>query len=119
MGGNSGHMMPGICTQGSLTCRKSATWDRSFYFPSEVRRAEDFYRPFKNPTASAGFEPANLGIRGQHANINFSQLWQQYVRNKNNAHLAAGILWQRPFLNIFLKLWQYCVSTSHNEFLQI
>jgi hypothetical protein len=28
MGGNSGQMMPGICTQGSLTCRKSATWDR-------------------------------------------------------------------------------------------
>jgi hypothetical protein len=28
MGGNGGQMMPGICTQGSLTCRKSATWDR-------------------------------------------------------------------------------------------
>ena len=26
-----------------------------------------FYRPLKNPTALAGFEPANLGIRGQHA----------------------------------------------------
>ena len=31
----------------SFTCRKSATWDR--------------------PTASAGFEPANLGTEGQHA----------------------------------------------------
>jgi hypothetical protein len=28
MGGNDGQMMPGISTQGSLTCRKSATWDR-------------------------------------------------------------------------------------------
>jgi hypothetical protein len=30
MGGNGGQMMPGIrvCTQGSLTCHKSATWDR-------------------------------------------------------------------------------------------
>jgi hypothetical protein len=28
MGGNSGQMMTGICTQGSLTYRKSATWDR-------------------------------------------------------------------------------------------
>ena len=36
------------------------TWDRRLYFPSEGRRAEDFFRP-KNPTASAGFEPANLG----------------------------------------------------------
>jgi hypothetical protein len=28
MGGNSGQIMPGICTQVSLTCRRSATWDR-------------------------------------------------------------------------------------------
>jgi hypothetical protein len=28
MGGNGGQLMPGICTQGSLTSRKSATWDR-------------------------------------------------------------------------------------------
>ena len=49
-----------------FTCRKSTTWDRRLYFPSEGRRAEDFYA-LKNPTASAGFEPANLGIKGQHA----------------------------------------------------
>jgi hypothetical protein len=35
------------------------------YFPSEGRRAEDFFA-LKNPTASAGFEPANLGAKGQH-----------------------------------------------------
>ena len=34
--------------------------------PSEGRRAEDFFA-LKNPTASAGFEPANLGIKGQNA----------------------------------------------------
>ena len=33
--------------------------------PKEVR-AEDFYA-LKNPTASAGFELANLGTKGQHA----------------------------------------------------
>ena len=37
--------------QGSFTCRKSTTWDRRFYFPSEGRRAEDFFRPEK----SSGF----------------------------------------------------------------
>jgi hypothetical protein len=42
------------------------TWDRWLYFPSEGRRAEDFFA-LKNPTASAGFEPANLGTKGQHA----------------------------------------------------
>jgi hypothetical protein len=31
------------------------------------RRAEDFFA-VKNPTASAGFEPTNLGTRGQRAN---------------------------------------------------
>ena len=45
---------------------QSTTWDRRLYFPSEGRRAEDFFA-IKNPTASAGFEPANLGTRGQHA----------------------------------------------------
>jgi hypothetical protein len=37
-----------------------------FYFPSEGRRAEDFFA-LKNLTASAGFEPANLDTKGQHA----------------------------------------------------
>jgi len=45
---------------------KSATWDRRIYFPSEGRRAEDFFA-LKNPTASAGFVRANLGTKGQHA----------------------------------------------------
>jgi len=53
---------------GSFTCRKFTTWDRRLYFPTEWRRAEDFFRP-KNPTASTGFEPANLGTRGQHAQL--------------------------------------------------
>jgi hypothetical protein len=37
-----------------------------FYCPSEGRRAEDFFA-LKNPTASAGLEPASLGIKGQRA----------------------------------------------------
>jgi hypothetical protein len=52
--------------KGSFTCRKSVTWDRRFYFPSEGRNAEDFFA-LKNPTALAGFESVNLGTRGQHA----------------------------------------------------
>ena len=52
--------------QESFTCCKSATWDRQLYFPSEGRHAEDFFA-LKNPMALAGFEPANLGTKGQHA----------------------------------------------------
>jgi hypothetical protein len=37
-----------------------------FTFFSEGRSAEDFFRS-KNPTASAGREPANLGTKAQHA----------------------------------------------------
>ena len=51
--------------QGSFTWHKSTTWERRLYFPSEGRRAEDFFA-LKNSTASAGFEPANLGTKGQH-----------------------------------------------------
>jgi hypothetical protein len=42
------------------------TWDWWLYFPSEGRCAEDFFA-LKNPMASAGFKPANLGTKGQHA----------------------------------------------------
>jgi hypothetical protein len=41
----------------------STTWDRRLYFPSERRRAEDFFALKNRP----GFEPANLGTKGQHA----------------------------------------------------
>ena len=49
-----------------LHAAKSMTWDRRLYFPSKGRCAEDFFA-LKNPTVLAGFEPANLGTKGQHA----------------------------------------------------
>ena len=52
--------------QGSLTCRKSATWDRRLYFPSEGTRAEEFFarkirrlRPGLNPHS---WVPEVLGV---------------------------------------------------------
>jgi hypothetical protein len=33
-------------SQGSFTCRKSATWDKRLYFPSERRHAVDFFAGF-------------------------------------------------------------------------
>ena len=50
------------------------------------------FSPLKNPTASAGFEPANLGTKGQHAigvrllfQVFFSLLksWKQFSLKKN------------------------------------
>ena len=47
--------------------RKSATWETALLPPPPRKACCGFYRP-KNPTASAGIEPAILGTRGQHAN---------------------------------------------------
>ena len=66
--------------QGSFTCRKSTTWDKRFYFPSEGRRAENFFA-LKNPTASVGFEPANWGNKGQHAASRPPKPLRQSVNN--------------------------------------
>jgi len=52
--------------------------DRRLYFPSEGRRAEDFFA-LKNPTASAGFEPANLGTKGQHATPRPPNIYNIYI----------------------------------------
>jgi hypothetical protein len=64
---------------GSFTCRKATTWNRRLYFPSEERRAEDFFRP-KNPTALAGCEPANLGTEGQQATSRRRKPLKGYVK---------------------------------------
>jgi hypothetical protein len=59
MAGYFGHDFHGN-RKGSFTCRKYPTRNPQLYFPSEGRHAQDFVRPEKNPTASAGFEPAIL-----------------------------------------------------------
>jgi hypothetical protein len=48
--------MPQICDMGQ----------DGFYFPSEDGVVRIFFA-LKNPTVSAGFEPANLYTKGQHA----------------------------------------------------
>jgi hypothetical protein len=63
----TGHFAFHITSRDLLYAANLATWDPQLYFPSEGRRAEDF-SALKNPTASAGFEPANLGTGGQHVN---------------------------------------------------
>ena len=60
MGEKLRRILPKVATStslfGSFTCRKFTTWDRRLYFPSEGRRAEDFFarkirrlRPGLNP----------------------------------------------------------------------
>ena len=62
--------MPQICDMGQTAL-----------LPSEGRRAEDFFA-LKNPTASAEFEPANLGTKGQHATSRPPKPRNDYVNEK-------------------------------------
>ena len=48
LSGNFAEMTTSTPFWGSFTCSKSTTWDRRLYFPSEGRRAEDFFA-LKNP----------------------------------------------------------------------
>jgi hypothetical protein len=45
--------------QGSFTCRKATTWDQRLYFPSEGRRAEDFFA-LKIRRLRSGANPLSL-----------------------------------------------------------
>jgi len=67
LSGNFAEMTTSRPFRDLLHASKSTTWDRRLYFPSEGRRAKDFFA-LKNPSASAVFESANLGTKGQHAN---------------------------------------------------
>ena len=79
--------------QGSFTSRKSTTWDIRLYFPSEGQRAENFFA-LKNPTASVGFEPANLGTKGQSVAVRI-----QYAMRMR--HIAiCGLSDSKIFLSI-------------------
>jgi hypothetical protein len=58
----------------------STACDRRLYFPSEGRRAEDFFRP-KSPMASAGFEPANSGTKGQQDPVRLRNYYRNFLHN--------------------------------------
>jgi len=57
-------ILPEIATfvsiRGSFTCRKLATQDTRLYFPSEGRRAEDFFA-LKNPDGFGRVPTRELG----------------------------------------------------------
>jgi hypothetical protein len=52
---------------GFFNMPQSCDMGRTVLLPLLRKACRGFFRP-KNPTASAGFEPANLGTRGQHDN---------------------------------------------------
>jgi hypothetical protein len=80
------------------------TWDRRLYVPSEGRLAVDFYA-LKNPTASAGFEPANLGTKGQHATSRPPKLTTPWLHSSHYQHsLSADTL-----MSLFSTAYNICL----------
>jgi hypothetical protein len=57
---------------------------------AEGSRAEDFFA-LKNPTASAGFEPADLGSKGQHATPRPPKPLQENVTNPTNSFYICSV----------------------------
>ena len=57
LSGNFAEMTTSTPFRQSFTCRKSTTWDRRLYFPSEGRRAEDFSSPLKIRRLRPGLNP--------------------------------------------------------------
>jgi hypothetical protein len=77
-------------------------------FPCEGRRAEDFVA-LKNPKASAGMEPTNLGTKGQHATsrppklLGLEKQYSNYVVSwtvSRESVLWAGQLVQRLWFGL-------------------
>jgi hypothetical protein len=58
---------PVILPKWRLPCRKSTTCGTDGFTSPPKERALRIFFALKNPTASAGFELANLGTKGQHA----------------------------------------------------
>ena len=108
--------------QGSLTCRKSTTWGRRLYFPSDGRRAEDFFA-LKNPT-SAGFEPQvtyNLLIRTvgvahkQHTTSYFPMFFsispfQARIQKSNHSNGSASYYTKYASFICIIYVMMFCMS---------
>ena len=84
----------------SFTCRKSTTWDRRLYFPSEGRRAEDFLA-LKNPdgfgrvwTRELGYLKAStlpLDHRSRYCNVSGLKGWEFCLNS--DIHVNLGIFY--------------------------
>jgi hypothetical protein len=78
--------------------------------PTEGRRAEDFFA-LKNPTALAGFEPANLGTKGQYVTSRSPKPTNILVSHRKDSHpwnMNVSVSIPQPVISeTFLSLSSY------------
>ena len=65
--------------QGYFRGRKSTTWDRRLYFPSEGRRAEDFYRSEKSDGLRPGLNPRTWVPKGSTLPLDHRSPFSNYL----------------------------------------
>ena len=83
-----------------------------------------FFRP-ENPTASAVFEPANLGTKGQHATSRPPKMLNERIlgieRGHTRAHFVQNSLWKRLYRPVVKQTswwwwwwwwWWWCTGTD-------
>jgi hypothetical protein len=103
--------------KGSFTCRKSASWDQWLYFPSDGRHAEDFFA-LNNPTALAGFEPANLGtpLTTKATYILSYTMWSKDFYNlKSISSPFVAITVPNILLHAFTTHWRNGCTSQHTH----
>jgi len=130
---------------GSFTCRKFTTWDRRLYFPSEGRRAEDFFsrkirrlRPGIKPTRCTNFTNSFW-----HENLHVSDSSSVHHQVFIHCTLSNGIchivpswscskavykhVWHIPLLSVqWINSWWWteelsdtCRVSSQNKFVKL
>ena len=87
--------LPRINFRGFFTRRKYVTWDKRLYFPSEGRRAEDFFLPWKiRPKASTlplDHRSRLIKIVGKISKIIFIESWE--ISKSVNGSLQYAVAW--------------------------
>ena len=84
--------------QGSFTCRKSTTWDKRLYSPSEGRRTEDFFRPGLNPrTWVPKASTLPLGHRSRYRSYISNVLISRRTTVERGFPSAFPFTWRNPY----------------------
>jgi hypothetical protein len=100
-----------LCSYGSFTCRKSTTWDRWLYFPSEGRRATDFitlkiHRPRPGlKTRTLGPVVSTLTTTPPKANVAVG-FWISFLHSLTSPLLTKVIIWNPSSLKNYIRCLQ-------------
>jgi hypothetical protein len=127
-GGTVGEKCPGILPKyrlplsikWSFTCRKDTTWDRRLYFPSEGRRAEDFFA-LKIRRLRPGVNSRTWVPKASTLALDHRSRKKVGIFSEKETEWATELFWtfrgKKKFLSLTVLVWT--VVYSRNFLLQI